>query len=284
VSLFDADDNHKALNWRAGEYPMRGNAVIGTQPSDPRFIIEARGAHDLIYLPERLKKRDARRETLLVVDMLLQHDYTAGLFVNEQRVGRVRGALPISVLGWESRSASKLPDVVASFGSRSAGCDRLLICTLQISDTPLQEGRDVLGAFSRADTYNFMAARGPDFRRRFVNRAPASNADVVATIAELLGLQLPNANVANGRVLRESFRGREGEAEPQVRTYVLLSKRSRDGYLTEAHLQAVGTTQYFEAAGFPGWTVGIEARPEPFDWRFWRWDWPIPKSVTIRPW
>jgi hypothetical protein len=104
------------------------------------------------------------------------------------------------------------------------------------------------------------------------------------TVAELLSVRIPEAREAEGRVLAESFKGSEGRAEPEVRTVVLLSKRSREGYLTEVHLQAVGATQYFEAAGFPGWTVGIEARAEPFDWRFWRWDWPVPKSVTIRPW
>ena len=42
------------------------------------------------------------------------------------------------------------------------------------------------GNFSRADTNNFMAAIGPDFKKGFVDEAPVSNADVGKTIAHLL--------------------------------------------------------------------------------------------------
>ena len=46
------------------------------------------------------------------------------------------------------------------------------------------------GSFSRADTWNFMAMQGPDFKSHFVDPAPASNADVGRTIAHLLRLDV----------------------------------------------------------------------------------------------
>ncbi len=47
------------------------------------------------------------------------------------------------------------------------------------------------GSFSRADTMNFMAAIGPDFKSGFVDEAPVSNADIGKTIAQVLGLKIP---------------------------------------------------------------------------------------------
>ena len=63
------------------------------------------------------------------------------------------------------------------------------------------------GSFSRADTWNFMALAGPDFRTAFVDRAPTSNADVGRTIAHLLGLQPRDKGTLIGRVIAEAMPG-----------------------------------------------------------------------------
>ena len=126
-----------------------------------------------------------------------------------------------------------------------------------------------------------MAARGPDFQAKFVSRTPASNSDIARTAAELLQVKAGEKIAASGRVLTESLRGHEGKDRPRVRTRVISSKTSEVGWITEVHLQSVGSTMYFDAAGTPGWTVGVPERPEPLEWRPWRWDWPRPKSFWI---
>ena len=40
------------------------------------------------------------------------------------------------------------------------------MCAVEIADTGLQQGQGMHGSFSRADTMNFMAAIGPDFKIR----------------------------------------------------------------------------------------------------------------------
>jgi hypothetical protein len=66
-----------------------------------------------------------------------------------------------------------------------------------------------------------------------------------------------------------------------VRKQVISSKPSGDGVITQVLLQSVGSTRYFDAAGVPGWTLGIKYQAAKLGWRFWQWDWPHPRSLKI---
>jgi len=110
------------------------------------------------------------------------------------------------------------------------------------------------GSFSRADTMNFMAALGPDFKTGFVDEAPVSNADVGRTIAKILKLKIPAKGHLLGRVIDEAM---PNGAMPKVATHTLQSLPAADGLRTILNYQQVGTTKYFDAAGFPGRTVGL---------------------------
>ena len=81
------------------------------------------------------------------------------------------------------------------------------MCAAEIADTPLATGQGMHGTFSRADTRNFMAAIGPDFKARFADRAPVSNADINPTLAGVLGLTIPARAASNGRPSREALKG-----------------------------------------------------------------------------
>ncbi len=124
-----------------------------------------------------------------------------------------------------------------TFASVGFQCDEPILCTHTIADTLLEEGQVMRGSFSRADTWNFMAARGPDFRSRLNSTTPASNADVVRTMGVLLGLHAHAASTpSSARVLVESLRGYEGEP-PLVRRREIVSRETADGMTTEIHLQ-----------------------------------------------
>jgi hypothetical protein len=110
------------------------------------------------------------------------------------------------------------------------------------------------GSFSRADTMNFMAATGPDFKTGFIDEAPASNADVGKTLARILGLRIRDKGKLTGRVLAEAMP--EGTT-PRYAAKVMRSDPAGDGTRTILNYQLVGTTRYFDAAGFPGRTVGL---------------------------
>jgi hypothetical protein len=113
------------------------------------------------------------------------------------------------------------------------------------------------GSFSRADTMNFMAAIGPDFKSGHVNEAPVSNADIGMTIAKVLGLKISTNGTLIGRVIEEAL---PGGSNPQVEHFVQRATPDRNGLATILVGQRVGQTRYFDAAGFPGRTVGLEER------------------------
>jgi hypothetical protein len=116
------------------------------------------------------------------------------------------------------------------------------------------------GSFSRADTWNFMAMQGPDFKAHYVDPAPASNADVGRTIAHLLNLDVSRKGKLVGRVLSEAL---PNGALPEVASRVVISEPAANGLATVVNMQTVGDTRYFDAGGFPGRTVGLSATALP---------------------
>jgi hypothetical protein len=280
LKLFDPDNDFVSMKHAGVRHPRFGNGVIAVTPDKPLIFIEARGDHDLIYLSKNFTSNAAKRLAKDIVKAVFQFSYTSGVFVNEIRLGRPRGTLPLKHIGWSSSPEALFPDIVVTFASVGLQCGEPALCTHAIADTMLKEGQVLQGSFSRADTWNFMAARGPDFRSRLNSAVPASNADVVRTMRELLHLSSPGADSSSARVLVESLRSYEGKA-PQARKRELVSRETRDGLTTEIHLQLVGETRYFHAAGGPGWTVGIPLRPASLEWRPWKWDLSVLRRVRV---
>src|SRR5205085_11456393 len=95
---------------------------------------------------------------------------------------------------------------------------------------------------------------GPDFKSRFVDPAPSSNADITPTLARILGLTIVPKGRLTGRVLTEVFpRGKR----VTVTHGWIASKPAANGLKTILDYQQVGGTRYFDAAGYPGRTVGL---------------------------
>jgi len=104
---------------------------------------------------------------------------------------------------------------------------------------------------------NFMAAIGPSFKSGFVSDAPVSNADMGKTMAHILGLKIPFKGALMGRVAEEAL---PGGASPSVENFTERSHAAADGLATILVGQRVGSNRYFDAAGFPGRTVGMDER------------------------
>jgi hypothetical protein len=133
-------------------------------------------------------------------------------------------------------------------------CGEGLQCAIQVGDTPYQTGQGDHGGFSRAETKNFMAAIGPDFKKHFADPTPVSNADIAPTLAQVMHLDLPARGGLIGRVAREAlFVGGPVSAVRKV----VASDPGPGGIRTYLNEQIVGTTRYFDAAGFNGRTVGL---------------------------
>jgi hypothetical protein len=103
---------------------------------------------------------------------------------------------------------------------------------------------------------NFMAAIGPDFKAGYVDALPVNNADVGITIAELMGLRAASAGGLTGRVISEAL---PNGIVPKAADGTIVSKPSANGLQTVVKFQRVLSQRYFDVAGFPGRTVGLDA-------------------------
>lgn len=233
-----------------GFHPRHASAVLGADPAHPDVVIGVNGGADLIWLPGA----GARALAARIVQALVAQDYTGAVFVQDA-LGPIPGTLPLSAIGLRGSALTPQPSIVVSFRSYSSGCAVPDTCGVEVADNELQQGQGIHGAFSRADTHNFMAAIGPDFKRGFVDPSPVSNADLAVTLEQILRLHVVAKGALGGRVLSESLNGgRSTEASSRV----VRSQPAANGFRTVLDLQAVGSETYFDAAGAPGRTLGLK--------------------------
>jgi hypothetical protein len=252
LPLFDPDNKNASVS--AGTFPARGNGLIGRDPRNPQVVVAANGGSDLVYVQKADKALAAR-----VVTALGAQDYISGVFVDDS-LGTLPGTLPLTAINLKGSARTPQPSIVVSFRTFSTGCEQPLLCAVEVADTTLKQGQGMHGSFSRADTMNFMAAIGPDFKTAFIDECPVSNADVGRTLAHLLGLEVGGKGRLVGRVFIEALKG---GAVPKSIRRTLRAPTSNDGVRTELDYQLVGQTRYFDAAGSPGRTVGLQPSSEP---------------------
>lgn len=244
------DPNDKNARVEGNKHPKAGNGVLGQNPEKPDLVVATNGGSDLIYLPNKDKKLAAK-----TIKALLEQDYVSGLFVDDQ-LGRFPGTLPLSSINLRGKAATPTPAIVVNFRSYASDCGEAPTnCSVQVADTVLRQGQGMHGSFSRGDTMNFMAAIGPDFKAGYVDELPVSNADVGMTAAHLLGLRAAHNGNLVGRVMSEAL---PNGSVPKAYKAVEKSKRSENGLQTVLNVQRVGSQRYFDAAGFPGRTLGLE--------------------------
>lgn len=249
LPLADPNDNNKPV--AANTHPKAGNGLIGKDAGKPDVVVASNGGSDLVYVPGK-----DRAVTAKVVSALLAQDYVSGLFVDDD-LGTFPGTLPLSAINLKGSSVTPRPSVVINFRSYSSGCDKPVMCAVNVADTGLQQGQGMHGSFNRADTMNFMAAAGPDFKAGYVDESPVSNADIGKTMAQVLGLKIPFHGSLMGRAIDEAL---PGGSNPTVEQFVEHAKPGKNGLATILVGQRVGQTRYFDAAGFPSRTVGMDER------------------------
>jgi hypothetical protein len=236
-------------------HPYLGNGLIGgsdksMDQTDAKVVVTAGGGSDLIYLP-RSDAALARR----IAAFLLQQDYVGALFVDDQ-YGKLPGTLPLSSIALVGSARTPRPALVVSFktfslDAKETGIADPLLNAVQIADTTLQQGQGMHGSFGRDNTFNFMAALGPDFKTRYQSALPASNADIAPTLMQILKLQPQPRGKLLGRVLTEALQTSEAlpanKAAP-ARRCVLISSPASDGRRTVLEYQTYQGRLYFDRA------------------------------------
>ncbi len=232
------------------QHPATGSALLGTQVhqidgSDARLIVASNGGSDMIYVPSGDAKLVAS-----TVAQLAQFDYVGGLFVDDQYCAEAAvcaGALPMSTIGMVGSSKVPRPAIVVTYKVfyQTPGD---LQSAAQVSDTTLQEGQGMHGGFGREQTFNNMAAIGPDFKAGFVDEAPMGNIDLAPTLARILGLEVPAVGSLRGRVLTEAMPG--GAAVKPEAAKHLVSSAADSGRQTVLEYQQMQGVSYYDDACF----------------------------------
>lgn len=220
--------------------PTGGTALLGGTgriglPIDARVVI----AQTSIYVPSNDRGLVRR-----IVRFLLAQDYVGGLFVND-RLGRMAGALRMSDVGLIGGATTPKPAVVVNFKSFSLDPENPHMSGVIVGGVR-QHGQGDHGSLARANTFNNMAAMGPDFKKRFVDRSPVSNADVQPTLAHIMKMNIPQLGDLRGRILVEAIAG--GPAATRFTSSVERSRASSEGYSTVLIYQTADRRRYFDEA------------------------------------
>jgi hypothetical protein len=152
----------------------------------------------------------------------------------------------LSAVNLKGKARTATPALVVALKTFCLDPDDPLGSAVEISDTVIPHGQGMHGSFGRADTMNTMIAFGPDFKRGFVDGAPASNADVPVTLAKILGLEAPGRGKLRGRVLSEALVG--GPERIPSTCSVAASTPGPLGLRTWLHFQEAAGVRYLDAA------------------------------------
>jgi predicted AlkP superfamily pyrophosphatase or phosphodiesterase len=265
LNIYDPDNG--MVQVQPTQWHHSTNAILAMSPSSSEIVVAANGGSDLIYL---LGKRHSTQGASEVVNFLLTQDYVSGIFIADD-LGSIPGTLPMSAIGLMGSAKTPHPSISISFKSwalksedykpRVIDCSEPTFCGVEIADTFLQQGQGNHGSFGRQDTFNFTAATGPDFKAGLVSDLPINNADVGTTIAYLFNLNLKNGGTAGGRVIAEALQNSVQTGDTTVTRQTLTSVPASNGLKTVLQYQTLGNFRYFDAAGFPGRTIGLDSHP-----------------------
>jgi predicted AlkP superfamily pyrophosphatase or phosphodiesterase len=244
---------------RADEHPGMGNGFIAPScvakgPREAKVIVAANGGSDLLYFP-----RSGGPTIADVATFLLAQDYVDAVFTDRA----VPGALALRDINLWGSALLPRPAIVVALKAWALDPQDPLRTQIVVSDNSLQEGQGMHGSFGRADVTNTMIAVGPDFKRGFVDGAPAGNADIAPTFAHILGLTLPSRGRLRGRVLAEALA--DGPATTPSTCGEAVSRPSKDGIRTALHFQTSAGVRYLDTAkkftGPVSWGAWVDELP-----------------------
>ena len=222
--------------------PTGGAALLGgsgriQSPVDARVII----AQTSIHVPGNDRGLIHR-----IARFLTTQDYVGGLFVHD-RFGQPGGALRMSDVGLAGRGTTPRPAIVVSLKSFPLDPKNPHMSGIIVGATR-QHGQGDHGSLVRANTFNNMAALGPDFKKRFVSKAPVSNADVHPTLAHVMKMKIPALGGLRGRVVHEALTG--GPETTRFAPRTIRSRTSEEGYATVLMYQVAARRMYLDEACF----------------------------------
>jgi len=189
----DKTDTEGSVTGTVGkQYTTRGFKIPSTGLPSGSVVIAANGGSDYLYVTSK-DKATVRK----IVTFLQQREEFGAIFVDD-KYGSLDGTMPMSTVHLEN-TAGRNPDIIVSYNFN----ENAVIQGVKGTEYESMQGyRGMHGSFSPIDVHNTLIAYGPDFRSGDID-TPSGNIDVAPTVANLMGLSLPDTD---GRVLYEAYK------------------------------------------------------------------------------
>ncbi|TXH03951.1 MAG: phosphodiesterase [Nevskiaceae bacterium] len=204
----------------------------GSLPSHG-IVVAANGGSDYFYVPDH----DLATVQQLVKTLQQREEYGA-IFV-DSRYGALPGTLSMAQVNLENanRQNNGQPDVVVSFNWD----DTVSIQGMTGIEFESAGGqRGMHGSFGPSDVHNTLIANGPSFQQAVKISNPTGNVDVAPTVAQILGLSMPQAD---GRVINEALVKPVSTSVPTVAASVVTPTAAATGLQFELPTDPSGVTK-----------------------------------------
>lgn len=189
----DKTDNDGSVTGTVGKhYTTREFKIPRTGLPSGSVVIAANGGSDYLYVPSK-DNATVRK----IVTFLQQREEFGAIFVDD-KYGSLDGTMPMSTVHLEN-TAERNPDIIVSYNFNKNAVIQGVKGTEYES---MQINRGMHGSFSPIDVHNTLIAYGPDFKSGDLE-TPSGNIDVAPTVANLMGLSLPDTD---GRVLYDAYK------------------------------------------------------------------------------
>jgi hypothetical protein len=258
-----------------GEGHWAGHAIsallggAGTYSPDKGFDADFIVVGNTIFMPQLTSDRADPATIALVkkaVASLSSVQFISGIFVDTHRFGDIPGALSLDDVNLRGSARTPIPAIVVNYRSFNTDPANPTMTGVFMSGSTYREGQGNHGTLGRQDTFNCMIAFGPDFKTHFSDPDPVSNADIAQTLSHILGFPLAQQARGQlvGRVITEALA--DGPAPKASQLLWKVSQPAPNGKTTilqyQTYTDAAGRTYpYFDAAGFLGFTNGLQAPP-----------------------
>lgn len=189
-------DKDGKLCGKEGQKYNSASFKVPTNLPPKAVVIAVNGGSDYLYVPDH--DADTVRKTVA----FLQTRSEVGTIFVDSRYGDIPGTLPLSLVRQENK-AGRNPDIIVGFDWDDSATVSGMKGTEYSGILLNNPYRGMHGDFTPIDVHNTLIAVGPDFRENMRDVLPTGNVDVAPTVANILGLKLPDAD---GRPLLEALR------------------------------------------------------------------------------
>ena len=234
--LVASDHGHSTINEVVDVETLLIESGIKQSEDSADVLVAGNGGSVLIYVVDQ-----SPGTVRAIVELLAQQPWCGPLF-SRGTPPQVAGTFSLSLIMSENQRS---PDLLMSFAWDS-DTNAHGVQGSTPSSGPSLEGRGGHGSVSPFDIHSVLIAAGPHFKPGIESAVPPGNADVFATVLQILGIVVPSR--VDGRVLAESLVSgpRPGDVAVSTRRHNARAEFGNIRYGQELQISRVAGNSYVD--------------------------------------